>query len=155
MEYAIISGGFVTDVIVADQAFIDTAYPGSPRIDNLDPVPGIGWAYNGSTFTPPAPPVTVPDPPVTLYSPQAFRARYTLDELIVVDNFAEFPGISDEDRQKMLTITTSLISAAAIDISSPNVVDAVNFEVQVGLITQSRADQILNPASPPPFKAEC
>ena len=48
--YAIVSGGSVVNVIVADQPFIDANYPGSPRIDNLTPRPTIGWDYDGANF---------------------------------------------------------------------------------------------------------
>ena len=58
--YAIIQNNLVVNTIVADQEFIDTAYPGSPRIDQLDPHPGIGWSYENGVFTPPPPP---PEPP--------------------------------------------------------------------------------------------
>ena len=54
MNFAIIENGVVVNVIVADQTFIDTYFPGSPRIDNLNPDPGIGWSYDGVTFTKPA-----------------------------------------------------------------------------------------------------
>lgn len=60
--YAIIINNVVTNTIVADQEFIDTAYPGSPRIDQLDPVPGIGWSYEDGVFTPPPAP-QLPNPP--------------------------------------------------------------------------------------------
>jgi hypothetical protein len=53
MEYAIIVGEIVANVIVADASFVATSAPGAIRIDNISPVPGIGWKYSGSTFTPP------------------------------------------------------------------------------------------------------
>lgn len=60
--YAIITNNVVTNTIVADQAFIDAAYPGAIRIDQLDPTPGIDWSYENGVFTPPpAPPL--PNPP--------------------------------------------------------------------------------------------
>jgi hypothetical protein len=51
--YAVIQDGLVTNTIVAEQAFIDQHYPGSPRIDNVTPQPGIGWGYDGTTWTAP------------------------------------------------------------------------------------------------------
>jgi len=51
--YAVIQDGVVINTIVADQAFIDQHYPGSPRIDNVTPQPGIGWGYDGATWTAP------------------------------------------------------------------------------------------------------
>jgi hypothetical protein len=51
--YAVIEDGVVTNTVVADQAFMDQHYPGSPRIDNVTPQPGIGWGYDGVTWTAP------------------------------------------------------------------------------------------------------
>ena len=51
--YAVIQDGVVVNTIVADQAFIDQHYPGAPRIDNVTPQPGIGWGYDGTTWTAP------------------------------------------------------------------------------------------------------
>jgi hypothetical protein len=52
--YAIIVGSVVVNVIVADANFITLYHPEAVRIDLLNPVPGIRWIYNGSTFTPPS-----------------------------------------------------------------------------------------------------
>jgi hypothetical protein len=51
--YAVIQDGVVTNTVVADQTFIDQHYPGAPRIDNVAPQPGIGWGYDGTTWTAP------------------------------------------------------------------------------------------------------
>lgn len=152
-EYAVISNSIVTDVLVADQSFIDSYYPGSPQIDGLDPQPGIGWGYDGTNFTPPAagtPPA--PQPP-TVFDTQSFRARYTLQELINTDNYAQWPGIAQADAQQMLTIKQSFATATSIDITAQNVIDSVNFEASLGMITTARAAEILDPNSAPPTKA--
>ena len=54
--YAIINNttNKIENVIVADDEFVTTYYPGSPRIDTLTTVPAIGWSYDGTNFTPPA-----------------------------------------------------------------------------------------------------
>ena len=154
-EYAVITSGYVTDILVADQSFIDEFYPGSPQIDQLNPKPGIGWAYDGANFTPPStsPPVTVAPQPPTVFDTQGFRARYTLDELIATDNYAQWPGISTADAQQMLTIKQSFATASQIDITAQNVIDSVNFEASLGMITTQRAAEILDPNSAPPTKA--
>lgn len=54
--YALISNGVVQNIIVADANFIagiSANWQHCVRIDQLDPVPGIGWSYDGATFTPP------------------------------------------------------------------------------------------------------
>lgn len=50
MDYAIIENGVVVNVIVVDG---DCSCPGAVRIDTLDPVPGVGWGYDGATFSMP------------------------------------------------------------------------------------------------------
>jgi hypothetical protein len=154
--HAVVENGFVVNVVVADQAFMDKWYPGSVDITGMDPMPGIGWAYDGTTFKPPEPelpPIPIPKPPIVVFSTQGFRARYTLDELIAVDNCDSNASIKPNDKKRMNTINTSVIANDTINITHQNVIDAVNFEAQIGLITQARADQILDPGSPAPVGA--
>lgn len=61
--FALIKNGLIENVIVAEQAFADQMKPKFDhviRVDELDPLPGIGWSYADGAFTPPAP----PEPPV-------------------------------------------------------------------------------------------
>jgi len=51
--FAVIQSGVVVNTIVASQSFGDAHYPGSPRIDTITPQPGIGWGYDGTTWTAP------------------------------------------------------------------------------------------------------
>lgn len=55
--HAVIEDGQVANVIVLDP---DSDYPrdGLVRVDQLEQRPGVGWTYDGDTFTPPgeAPP---------------------------------------------------------------------------------------------------
>lgn len=148
MEFAIIEAGTVINVIVADQEFIDTWYPGAVRVDQLDPKPGVGWTYDGTTFSPPEQP---PPPPFyqAIYHPQDFRRRYTLDELMNIDNFVIDGNVSRDDQRKMTTIENSTLTAASIDLTDPAVIDAVTFQAQLGLITARRAADILDPNKPP------
>jgi hypothetical protein len=150
--HAVVEDGIVANVVVADQAFMDKWYPGSVDITGMDPMPGIGWAYDGTTFTPPKLPPPEPVPAKTTFSTQHFRARYMLDELMMVDNYVNYL-VKKKDLERMNTINTSMIANDAINITHQNVIDAVNFEAQVGLITQARADQILDPNSAPPAGA--
>ena len=53
--FAIINNNLIENVIVCDQTFAD-AISGNQyvvRIDELDPVPAIGWSYDGTDFAPP------------------------------------------------------------------------------------------------------
>lgn len=56
MIFAVIKNGVVINTIVADQAFVDSVssdYGACVRIDQLDPVPGMGWTYVDGVFAPP------------------------------------------------------------------------------------------------------
>lgn len=54
-HYAEIVNGVVANVAVCDDPAFATAQ-GWHDIDTLDPQPGVGWAYDGTTWTPPTPP---------------------------------------------------------------------------------------------------
>ena len=58
--YALIENGMIGNIAscTAEEAAI--IFPAAIRIDNLTPVPGIGWAYTNGVFIQPDP----PPPPV-------------------------------------------------------------------------------------------
>lgn len=62
-DYALVKDGQVVNVIVVDDVgFLDVIrddYDHIEPVDEHDPRPGMGWAYDGATFTAPPPP---PDP---------------------------------------------------------------------------------------------
>ncbi|MBA3875563.1 MAG: hypothetical protein C0498_01280 [Anaerolinea sp.] len=63
-EYALVRGGRVVNVIVADAAFaasIGAEFDGVVRVDVLPVRPGPGWGYDGAAFAPPAAPAPVAD----------------------------------------------------------------------------------------------
>jgi len=65
--YALVNGSnLVTAVILWDGVTPWLPPAGETAIDvsAVTPQPGIGWTYNGSTFTPPAPPAPT-SPPAT------------------------------------------------------------------------------------------
>lgn len=55
--YAVIGRDRVTvsNIVIADQDFIDANYPGAVMIDGISPLPGIGWRWNpvSKTFSKP------------------------------------------------------------------------------------------------------
>jgi hypothetical protein len=92
--YAVIQGGVVTNTIVADQAFIDQYYPGSPRIDNVTPQPGIGWGSDGATWTAPQAFAVVKSGVVNQVVtglPAKISAQYP--SAIRIDNLAPVPAV--------------------------------------------------------------
>jgi hypothetical protein len=53
MIYAVIKNGVVDNTIVASQSFVNQHYPGAIRIDQMNPIPGVGWSYSNGQFSPP------------------------------------------------------------------------------------------------------
>jgi hypothetical protein len=73
---AVIRDGVVTDTAAMDAAtvelyrslgFVELVWPGATLVDvtDVDPRPGIGWFYDGRTFTAPPPPPPEPEPEPT------------------------------------------------------------------------------------------
>jgi hypothetical protein len=92
--YAVIQDGVVTNTIVADQTFIDQHYPGTPRIDNVAPQPGIGWGFDGTTWTAPQTFAVVTSGVVTQVVtglPAKISAQYP--GAIRIDNLNPMPGV--------------------------------------------------------------
>jgi len=58
LTYAQISDGVVENTIILDDVSLIPQFAAGfdyfVRIDELDPVPGIGWSYDGNNFSPPA-----------------------------------------------------------------------------------------------------
>lgn len=78
--FALIENGVVNNTIVADE------WPGGVNITDLKPRPGIGWSYDGTTFTPPAaPPAPEPEPPKRWISVLAFWQRLMPGERVDID----------------------------------------------------------------------
>lgn len=56
MIYALIKNGIIENTIVADANFIsiiENNWDSCIRIDELDPMPGISWTYDGNNFSEP------------------------------------------------------------------------------------------------------
>lgn len=57
MIYAQILNGIIENIIVLDDPSLSSLFSQGfdyfIRIDNLNPVPQIGWLYNGSSFSDP------------------------------------------------------------------------------------------------------
>lgn len=55
-HYAEITDGTVTNVAVCDDPTFAQQMGWVGPIDTIDPQPGVGWSYDGTTWTAPAPP---------------------------------------------------------------------------------------------------
>lgn len=83
-------------------------------------------------------------PPTPTLSRLGFRSRYTVAEQIALKRAeTEFP---DADARATLVISReSLSDANDVDITDPRTIQAVQFQVTLGLITPQRAAVILAP----------
>lgn len=68
MYWALVKNGVVDNVIVSDDDYAQTyinrdAYDAVVKVTDLEPRPGPGWLYDGSTFADPNPPDQTEAPP--------------------------------------------------------------------------------------------
>ena len=59
-HYAEITNGKVTNVSVCDDPSFAEQMGWIGPIDTVTPEPGVGWSYDGTTWTPPTPPPPTP-----------------------------------------------------------------------------------------------
>lgn len=144
-QYAIITQGVVSLVIVADQAFADEHYPGAVRIDLLTPLPGVGWTYSSGAFTAPA--IIPPDPPEpvhkTVFTRFEFRQLFTLQELLLLDNYQLSEILTPEQKALMTVSKGNFDSADTIDVTDPVAIQGVSYLAVVGILTPERVAEIL------------
>lgn len=79
-QRAIINAGKVTQVIIADET-----WPEGIDITDVVPRPGIGWDYNGSTFTAPPYVEPTPVPEIRHITELSFWQRFTQAERVGID----------------------------------------------------------------------
>lgn len=108
-----------------------------PWIDltGMDPEPGIGWSYKDGVFAPPAPPPAphVPPPVITKI---AMLTRFT---------DAEYVGIlaAAKTDVEVEAWKTKFDASSSINLEDARNVTGINLLVSKGLLTQSRATEIL------------
>lgn len=141
--FAIIEAGVVVNCIVADE------WPGGVNITALDPRPGIGWTYDGVTFTAPQQPEPEPVAPQARHVTRlAFRNRFTQTELITM----EIAGLDDPtapmpSRQQAAAIRVMMRqvdNANYIDLDRPDTRGGVQQLEAGGLLGVGRALAILD-----------
>ncbi len=154
MEYALIKGGTVHNVIVASEEFIALIAGDWEHIEPLDTSQeqalgvGIGWGWDGAQFVPPAAvePEPVPQQPRRL-SVLAFRKRFTLGERAAIEWAAvDRADQSDAQRQQAAMLRATLADQAAasfIDLGDDTTVEGVLALQALGLLAEGRADAIL------------
>ncbi len=154
MEYALIKGGKVHNVIVASEEFIALIAGDWDRIEPLDTAQeqalgvGIGWGWDGAQFIPPAAAEPAPQPQLPRrLSVLAFRKRFTLSERAAIEWAAvDRADQSDAQRQQAAMLRATLADQAAasfIDLGDDTTVEGVLALQALGLLAEGRADAIL------------
>lgn len=140
---ALIQDNLVFNTILCDENYLYQITSEYVIIDDITPKPSIGWSYVNGVFTPPPPPP--PPPPQTVFTKFEFRTRFTLNELIGVDNFATNSTLTAEQKATLNTITKNFDAAQTIDLTNTATIQGVDYLATVGLLTSDRAKQILTP----------
>ena len=132
----------VLNTVLCDENYA-YEFPGYIRVDNLSPQPGPEWTYSNGTFTPPPP--APPPPPQTVFTKFQFRSRFTLQELVGIDNAGANPTLTPEQKEILNTIGKNFEVATDVDLTHPQTIQGVQYLASVGLLTPQRAAEILTP----------
>lgn len=152
--YAIIHNNVIVNTIIADPVWILNNYADNAiRIDHMDPRPGVGWTAQDTAWIPPVydnhlkPPSITPAvvPANTTLTLAQFRARFTLAEMVAIDNFAVNDSLSTEQKATLNTITKNFDTAGSIDLSADMTQQSLDYIVACGLLELARATEILTP----------
>lgn len=135
---ALMNGNIVVNMIVAED---DYHVENSIEITDATGHPNQSWSYENGVFTAPPPPP--PPPPQTVFTKYQFRSRFTLAELVAIDNFASSSTLTDVQKATLNTITKNFDVAESIDITNSATIQGVEYLVTAGLLTQDRATEIL------------
>ncbi len=127
--YAIVENGVVVNCIVAD------GWHDGIDISALEPMPGIGWAYDASSgaFTPPPSPAPVV---VRRLTQVEFFRRFTAEERISSRSLAKTDPVI-EDAYELMKL------ADFIDLDDADTLQYVQYLEHVGALAQGRAAEIL------------
>ena len=143
MQYALIQGGQVVNIIEADADFIDSlqGFDAAVAHDQAQ----IGWAWDGQQLhAPPAPPAQV----FTHLTKLGFRGRFTLAEKTAIEIASlDDPAATMAQRQQAADIRVYLADVASATYIDPQHVDTrsgVQALEAAGLIGAGRALQILD-----------
>jgi hypothetical protein len=107
------------------------------EIENLSPVPEVGWLWNGISLTTPEGQPAVTSKRLTKLK---FAERFTSEELAAIEAFAwqsnTYAAILRANLRKQMI-------ANYIDLALPETVAGIMALVSLGLLTQARANEIV------------
>jgi hypothetical protein len=146
MRVAIVEDGRVSNVVLADRLEELPARDGVVFIEDPEgkAFPGAILGSDGAFVAPPP----APKEPKYVYSKMEFRRRFTLDELMRFDVPEDFlPSPTPEQRRLIRVFQRNYDLAKEIDLRDPLTQQGILLMAQWGLITQDRANAILDPAN--------
>lgn len=139
--FAVINGGNVVNVILADE------WPDGVDITDMNPKPGIGWAYDGQTFTAP-PPVIPPQVLITDIQQAQLLARMTPIELHgwyrAFQRAAATNSPTATDRNAMYAWLRWENMDGKVSLTDDEIIGLAQVWIALGM-TQQRAEEILTP----------
>ena len=157
MEYALIKSGTVQNVIVADDAFIDSIASEWEHIERIDTPAeralgvGMGWRWDGAAFIAPPPgqaPTPSPADVARRITKLAFRNRFTKAEKAGIEFAAlDDPTAPIAQRQQAAALRADLKDqeqATFIDLDDEDTRTGVLTLEAAGLIAAGRAVEILD-----------
>lgn len=124
MNRAVIENGVVVNVIMAD-----ASHTGSVAIPEGVPA-GIGWLYDGTTFSAPA-----PAPAWKRYGYADFIDALTADEAVAF--------VQAKSAQPRLEVWVELARVRGIDFADPATRAAAPLLVSLGVLTAGRLDELM------------
>jgi len=132
--FALIADGRVSNVIVAD------AWPDGVDLAGITPQPGIGWSYDGKTFTAPQPePVTT----APFMSHFGFLNRFTPQQRLAIR------ALTDKTSQPYDPILDDAMflfnSAERIDVGLLMTQQLVGYMASIGLVPPAQIPALLAP----------
>lgn len=141
MILALIENGIVRNVVLGDLA----QFPGAIDVTGVVPQPGIGWGYDGNTFTAPPPP---PPVLVTQIERAGLLARMTPAEVhawhraMTRATATNTPVVADRNALYAWLRWESM--RGDVDMASSDIQGLKSVWVALGM-TQTRADALLAP----------
>lgn len=154
MQFALIKNNTVENIAEADAEWaqaVSADWQYVVDLTGITPQPGIGWGFNGTDFTEPAPTPPGPIPPVVInwkITRFAFRNRFTSAEKVAVEMAClDNPSETQEQRQQsamLRSMQKDVEAATYIDLKNQDTRNGVQAMETAGLLTAGRATQILD-----------
>lgn len=149
MDVLLIRDGVVVNCVASEScARLRSYFPDCIAVEQSDAV-GVGWLYDGATFTQPAP--APESPPDMRIAPNAFDARFTATEWTAIDAASQGPSALAAGLRRYVH---QLNRAVSIDMSTSNVHSGTWRLELAGLIGAGRANEILTAPVKPSERPE-